>query len=233
MSNSPLPEPENITRYFWAIFQQQESIMLLNLFRGLPVSYPARINVISQSSIGMSIHPYQAVCIAMEKRTYLQSPLLPFTVLAYPMALNIGNEDVVLGRLTLDKTFVRRNAMRVQPKEPIRVDIQVGQEQISGTLNDISVKGLGIFVFGAYIAEKMDAQKGQIIRLRFQLPSPGTEVVLEGLLTSLTADKGTLNNRLGIRTTPSPDVETQLMGYIRSRRTEIMEELEQIYLNSR
>ncbi len=237
MSTDPTPNPNAILKYFWAIFQQQETVMLLNLFRGLPVSFPARINVISQSSIGLSIHPYQAVCIAIEKRTYIQSTLLPFAVMAYPMALSIKNEEVVLGRLTIDNHFVRRNAMRVQPKEPIRVEIHVGQEMISGTLSDISVKGLGLFVFGAYISEKMQAEKGQSILLKFKLPEsgkePAQEISIEGQLTSFVHDNSTLNNRMGIRTVPDSQVESQLMAYIRNRRTEIMDELEQVYLNSK
>jgi len=61
-----LPEAlsrEDIMRRLWNNFQAQKPVVLLNMFRGLPVSHEATLALISQKYAAVMVNGLQATCI--------------------------------------------------------------------------------------------------------------------------------------------------------------------------
>jgi hypothetical protein len=233
MTTTPPSETQKIFSSFWSIFQQQQSVMLLNIFHGLPIFYPARISMISKDTVALSVHPYQAVCVIRDKKTYIQSELLPFALLAHPISVDIANDEVILGHFSVENHFTKRSTMRVQPKEPIPVVISIGGQQIPAALSDISIKGVGIFTFGAVVPLELALDRLQEVQLSISLPGNSQPIILNGHMTSAQHQKGTLQNRIGLQTTSFPEAEPILMNYIKTRRSEIMDELDNLYQEMR
>ena len=74
-------------------------ITLYNTFKGVPINYEAEVAMIHPDYIGLIVHPYQAVCIKEERRTYLESKSIPALIRAYPMSIDYTNQVVMLKKV--------------------------------------------------------------------------------------------------------------------------------------
>ncbi len=203
---------------------------MINVFRGVPITYDATITMISQGYVAINVHAFQAVCISLDKRTYIQSEYIPEPVKGHPVAVDIISRDVILNRFTYaEKTFGNRMSLRVQPKEPLHVIIHAKNSSVTATLADLSSKGMGIFAFETRVENRMDYKRGDPIEMVIKLPRLNNEIKLKGSITNITQERGTILTRLGIHTDPEQDSEHSLLDYITDRKAEIMEELEVIY----
>jgi len=223
---------EEIFKAFSTLIETHSSLQLHNFFRGVPVNFPALVTSVGQDTIALKVHCLQSVVISIEKRTYIKSDLLPIFLRAFPKTVNFNSQEVVLTHFSsAGKSFIERSYLRVQPEEPFNVGILSGESLITGTLADISIRGAGIFAFGAYIPEQIsvDLSGNSRVGLDFSLPGMEKSIHVVGTITNITREKGTMMTRIGVQTSPEPDVETVLMEYIDRRRADILDELQRIY----
>jgi len=215
-------------------FQAGKPVTLYNIFHGIPITNEATIAMISKGYVVLNVHSYQAVCIAMEKCTYIKGELLPEIVRAHLVAVDINSKEVIVAKFTpAQHTFDKRMSLRVQPKEPLQVRIYSGEMSALALLADVSQTGVGLYSFWAYINDQLDFRREDFIRLELNLPTSEQTLRLRGRITNLSRERGAIMYRVGIQITPNENQEPVLADYIAQRQAEILDELELIYQTMR
>lgn len=232
MSPTAPVRQEEIIQMFSTVLKTRASLQLHNIFRGVPVNFPALVTQIDHDSVVLKVHCLQSVVISVENRTYIKSEYLPVFIRALPKTITFSNQEVVLTHFSAAaQAFVERTHMRVQFVEPIHVGFLSGDGLITGTLADISESSPGVIMLGAYISAQIlvDPDVRSRIGLDFSLPGTDQKIHLVGTITSVDHKKGAAVTRIGIQTTPNPVTETALLKYIDRRQVEILDELQRIY----
>lgn len=220
----------DIMEKMWQILQQNGTITMINAFRGVPITCEARMIMTSQNHAAFNVTPHQVVCLSMEKSTYLLSEHFPETVKARVMTVDLPQTDVILTRFGyVGNVLGKRADVRVQPKEPLQVQVQAGEFETAATLADVSRSGLGMFSFAAYINPSFEYKRNAAVSITLRLPPDDAVISLPGKITNITRERGTVLSRIGIQTVPDEGAEAVIQGYITHRRGEILEELEQLY----
>jgi len=232
MSQTTAVTQEEIIRALSTALISRTSMQLHNIFRGVPVNFPALVTSVDRDTVVLKVHRLQSVVISVEKRTFIKSATFPDFIRAFPKTVNFNTQEVVLTQFSsTGKAFTERAHIRVQFEEPINVGILNEDGLTLGTLTDISKSCPGVFVFGAYIPEKIlvNLEGNTRVCLDFSLPGIDQIIHLVGTITNLSLRKGAVMTRIGIQTSPAQSMETALMKYIDRRQVEILDELQRIY----
>jgi hypothetical protein len=215
---------------FKQVLDSQQPVTLINTYRGFPISYPASLMAVDQGYVAMSVHEYQAVAIALEGKTYLQSSNLPEVIQGTAVGVDVARKRVAVTELKgVGHSVGRRTSIRVQPSDPIDAEIYDGRRRIAGKIADISTHGVGVFTFAAYIYGDLSFEKDKEVFIDFRLPTTDTIVRFQGMIASISAQKATYMHRLGLKIFPSIEVEPLLQEYIKQRKDETMLELKLVY----
>jgi len=211
-----------------------QPVMLLNTYRGIPVSHPASVVSIHKGYVVLGVHPDQATCLSLENKTYLQSELLPEVYKAQAVAVDVVKNEAILTEFTSAGTSLgKRMTVRVQPQNPVEVTLYDGEHRVPGQLVDISSKGVGIFTVATYIYTDLCFEKGTKVYIDFRLPITDAFIRLGGKINTVAHQQGTFLHRLGLSILPNPDAEPALKQYVALRQQEILEELKQISASMR
>ena len=216
------------------LFQELQAagspVRLLNTYRGFPVAYDATILSIDKGMVACRVHEYQAVSMALEGVTHIQSERLPETVRASVMAVDVVKKRAVLTEFEgADSAIGKRESIRVQPNEPLDAEIYDGRRRIGGKIADISSTGVGVFTFAAYIYGDLSFELNKEVYVDFRLPNAEAITRFQGVVTSVVDQKGTSMHRLGVKIFPNPEVQPLLESYIQTRKEETARELSLIY----
>lgn len=128
------------------IAKKQSEIKLLNIFKGLPISYGVRINSVRDSEIQVHSNKYQLACLYYQRETYLQAEELPSVLYSQVVSLHLGNEDATLTNLEMAPNSIgNRTQIRVEPSEPLVASLRfIGSaSDFFIPLSDISGEGAG------------------------------------------------------------------------------------------
>lgn len=227
MEKSVSLNDQQIFKQLWSVFLTHKPVRLLNVFHGVPISYEAMISMISQTYLGLSVHHYQTACIFFERYVYLQSEQLPFPVRAHAVSVDIGGDEVILERLVpISNNFVNRNNLRVQPKEPVPVEIRKNDESDLASLSDLSLEGVGKITLGVQGKKEFNLHQSQEVNLSLKLPFSNTPLSICGVAGRHTFDPKKNLYRIKIQLTPDSSSLSILTDYISQRQTEIMQELD-------
>lgn len=208
--------------------QTKQEVRLVNEYKGIPISYEAVLQSVGENSATLAVHKYQAVCLELERRTFIISEGLTSVLRA-----QVASVDVVSSTSTLNEfsyapeTIGGRSAVRVEPKEPVTVTLLSQGRKFSGSLADISVSGLGVYTVAAYIYTPGFLKKGAPVQIAFKLPSERGEIRLPGMVLNITKDKGSY--RLGIGTTPDALSKNAISQFVAQRQSEILREVKMFY----
>ena len=212
------------------LYQSGQPVQFINAFHGVPITHAGKILILNQGYAVFQVPGDQAVCVALDKQTFLQQDLFPEIVSANTIGVDVAKGEVILvGFEYAGKNLGQRLNLRVKPKEPIWVEVQRDDLNFSAPLMDISVSGLGVYSFVTYIEEHLDFQTDASLQLKLELPSFHESIVLPGKISYIKREDGMLTYRLGIQVEPNEDNLPVLKKYIDLRRAEIMQELEQTY----
>ncbi len=221
---------DELMTIFRKISNDNESVTLLNTYRGFPINYPATIVAVDRGMVGLAVHPHQAVCMALEGKTYLQSQRLLQTYRANVVGVDVPKQRVGLMEFIESGNKVgQRTSIRVHPNEPIDAEIYDGRRRIGGKIADISSLGVGVCTFAAYIYGDLSVEKEKEVYVDFRLPNTETIIRFNGTVTNVVDQEGTFLHRLGIRIFPNPEVEPLLQSYIQQREKETLGELQLIF----
>jgi hypothetical protein len=128
-------------------------INLLNVYKGVPLSFSAKIVGFQKDSLQVLTDQHQAVCMFFEKKTYIQSKRIPEIFRADVTELHPADKVATLANFSrVDSGIGNRMLVRVQPREPLEGSIQnqYGDNVVRGELADISQDG-----FAVYLAEEV------------------------------------------------------------------------------
>lgn len=230
MDNQPGKPDDVLMHQLWSSFLAGRSIEMINIFHGVPVSNRAEITMVSKGYVALNAHSYQAVCVSMEKRTFLRGGDLEGILRGHPVSVDVASGDILLTRLsTVQASLGQRMGLRVQPKEPVRVEIRTARGSVSSTLADLSPQGLGLFTFGAYVKDRADFQPGDQVEMEVHIPMSDSPLHFSGEVVNIHKEHNSLLHRVGLQVKPDESAVKDLGRYIECRRTEILQELEKTY----
>ena len=128
------------------IAQSLESLVLLNEYKGVPVSHGASVRRVEGPTAIFKVHKYQAVCLTVEGKTKIQC-----RPLALAVAARAATVDVITGTATLTDfrpaiyTIERKQAVRIKPNLPVALEVLPDKRIVAGRLESLSQSGMGIY----------------------------------------------------------------------------------------
>lgn len=131
------------------IARKQSEIKLLNIFKGLPISYDVRINTVGESVIQVHSNKYQLACLYYQRETYLRGEELPSVLYSQVVSLHLGREDATLTNLEMAPNSIgNRTQIRVEPQEPLVAILRFNgsSSELYVPLVDISGEGACAYI---------------------------------------------------------------------------------------
>jgi hypothetical protein len=154
------------------IARNRSEIKLLNVYKGLPVSYDVKIHSIGDSEIQVHSNRNQLACLYYQRETYLQGEELPFTLRSQVMSLHLGKDDAILANVEVAPNSIGNRAqIRVEPEEPLLAAIRFdgSPSEFFVSIADISAEGAGVY-FENYMFPTRLCQSGKEISMSIWLP---------------------------------------------------------------
>ena len=149
---------------------------------------------------------------------------------AQTMAGRLVDINLPAGRLKLsevvylDTPWKERSDMRVEPKDPIMVDVCSGSVAYRACIENLSLNGAGLLAYKV-IERGVPLEPQQRVLLDFEIPPEHRRLVIRGVIANLHLLGDTLV-RIGVHILPSILKKRLLQHYILWRKNEIIEELE-------
>ena len=215
-----MPFPETIQQRLAAAFRAGRPLDLLSSFRGVPVRYQAAIQQIEPDAVIIQVAPREALCLDIEHEVVVLGEGGDEALRA---AVSEVQMELARAKLTdlryADRRLSNRLMVRVEPKAPMAVRLELAGQAVAGQVVDLSMGGLAVQV--ASLPE-LPFKPGVTVPLAFDLPSGPVELV--GLVRSVRPEAD--GRRLGIAFPQDAHVSA-IVGYVLQRRVEILDELEQ------
>jgi hypothetical protein len=162
-------------------------------------------------------------------RIFLHSPDISEVLSARVIEL-----DIQLGRLVLGdfaptgRSWADRSHDRVQPRQPIRVNLRCDSCTLPTSLENVSLVGIGLLAYKP-TERGLDPRVNVPVKIDFELPVTRGRVSLPGRLANITYPGARLAC-LGINTFPNTEQARVLERYITQRKAEIVDELDNSFM---
>jgi hypothetical protein len=211
------------------LITEQKPVMMYNTYRGLSFNYNADILAVEQGNVATRVHQNQAISMAFEGRTHLQTSTFPQVIRANVVDVDFRKKQAILNEFSdVGDTIGKRAKVRVQPGESLEAEIYDGRRRIRGRVADLSVSGMCIFIFSAYmyvLSFGLDRE----VSVDFKPPSAETIVRCQGVITNVSDLEGSNMHRLGLKIFPSPEIKPLLEAYITIQKQAILHEMKLTY----
>jgi hypothetical protein len=196
----------------------------MNIYQGVPLVYKASLERIEGHQAVFKVQSPDSVCLAEEQQTCILDDRMMTGVSARVVSYDILAGTVVLSDFRyIDQGIGERMTVRVQPKEPVEVEIHCDEEKIPGELVDISMNGAGVRteVSDKYsiLLDDKDAQiKLRLLEKALELP---------GVIQNPT--QGVDHLRFAVLFAAEASDTSTVSRYIAQRRAEIRQEIKMRY----
>jgi hypothetical protein len=216
-----------ITTDFTKDLPEGTSVELLNIYKGVPIHIQATVQSVTAEIARMSVLPPESICLALNRSTLIRSNLQTNLIRAKILDFDAYSGSVELGQLHYSSTrFTERTQIRVEPRYMIPVEIESATHRIVGTLADISLDGIGVYITST--GYEYAVKRAETVNLSIRLP--GGKIFTEGRV------RGTGRSidycRLSIHFKDDTPDHAIVQQYIAGRRDEIMAELNGLYQNA-
>lgn len=154
------------------IARNQSSIKLLNIYKGLPISYDTNIISVGISEIQVPGSKSHIACMYYQGESYLQGDELPVVIRSEVKSLNLVQDFAILANFEVARDNVgKRTQIRVEPDDPLVVAIKFkgSSFEFLAPLSDISANGACVF-FENYIFPARLAQPGYEVTMTISIP---------------------------------------------------------------
>ena len=122
-------------------------VLLINYYKGMPVSFKAKLVDIDKDALDFDISPQQAVAISSEHYSFIRSKLFKHDILAKAQYVNIRRKAVSLRKLCYVEIMAeRRNHIRLILEPPISALFNSASGVITGKLVELSMAGARMIV---------------------------------------------------------------------------------------
>ncbi len=233
---------DEIIKIFREIAYEGRKVRLLNLYKGIPVSYAASITSIGEASVTVSTEKIQLVAMYMAKETHIQNIKFPYLVRAGVVLVNPNRMDAMLSHFTYQPERLGQiTRVRIEPGYPMQGQVSTPQMgQVEADLTDISLNGLGILVDEAVV--KSDADPGDEISVQVQLPGMAAldsededqpagphPITLQGKIINVKTGLPNGKRHLGVELHPNHPARLEVARFISQRQLELLREVHSIY----
>lgn len=162
----------DLLQLFRQVARNRSEIRLLNIYKGLPISYDTNIESVMASEIRVPSSRHQIACLYYQGESFLQGDDLPFIIRSEVMSLNLAKEYVVFSNFEVAKKNIgNRSQIRVEPEEPLMASVKFSgsSSEFLAQLADISSNGASVF-FEAFMFPARLAQPGNELTMTLSLP---------------------------------------------------------------
>ena len=202
-------------------------MVITSNYKGVILTQPVQVlNIMPDRVIFQA--PAPPLCFTLKEKVYLYSRT--FREIVSARLLNI---NMVMGKLELaDLTFTgwpwnERQSDRVQPQDPIIVDMGHKKTQFQVTLDNLSVEGMSLLACTSK-EKALLIDYDVAVRLNFQLPDEDARLCLKGKV--IQARQIGRMVIIGVQLMANRVQEKHLHHYVAARKAEILAELERTFL---
>ncbi len=152
--------------------RNQSGIRLLNIYKGLPISYDTTITSINISEIQVSGSKSHIACLYHQGESYLQGDELPVVIRSTVKSLNLVQNYATLTNFEIAQNNIGKRAqIRVEPDDPLVVSIQFKDSsyEFLAPLADISANGASVY-FESFMFPTRFARPGNELKITFPIP---------------------------------------------------------------
>jgi len=154
------------------IANNRSEIKLLNIYKGLPISYDTNIDYVNDAEIQVPSNKHQLACLYYQGESFLQIEELPFIIRSQVMSLNLAKQNAVFSNFEMVKNNIgNRTEIRVEPDKPLVVSIKFkgSVSDMFAPLTDISAGGASMY-FEAYMFPSRLCHPGNELTMTLSLP---------------------------------------------------------------
>lgn len=181
--NRSLDLPEEVLDALKRFVGPQPLITLLNFYQGVAIASEANLHGFDSTTATLRIHKQQAVCLALENQTRVQSRMLSLAVQARVAAVDVRTG---LARLTDFKpvAYITERRLTVQPDPARSIEIELSAQNWTthGHLETVSLTSLSVYLPASeiFFEPELVFREGSGLHARFQLPGTDRPVELDG-----------------------------------------------------
>ncbi len=206
------------------IARKQLGIRLLNVYKGLPISYDAQISSVGDVEIQVHSNRYQIACLYYQQETYLMGNELPYTLRSQVASLHLGKDDATLTQLELaSENIGNRLQIRVVPDEPLIALIQFtgAPMGLAAPVADISAEGMAVYL-EPYMYSPRLCLPGNPVSVRITLPDQISQKIKKSIIKNPHEIRttGTLRSDISVHSEGSVVISTT--GKVTSVRSELI-----------
>ncbi len=230
----------DIIPYLREIARNQSAVKLLNVYKGLPITYDTKISSIGESEIRIHSNRFQLACLYYQQETYLKGETLSYVLRSQVASLHLGSEDAILTQLEVAaKDVGKRSQIRVEPVEPLIALIKFygAPMGLAAPIADISADGAAIFL-EPYMFSPRFCRSGNQVSVSITLPDHSSQRIKKSgesgtIALSTTGEVITVRSelfryRVGMRLFFKDLSRTVILQYISQRQSEIIRDLSQL-----
>ncbi len=202
---------------------------LLNAYKGAPLIIPAVLQDVGEGQAIFETTPPNSVCLTWSDQTLILSDGT-----LEPISARVASFDIGTGLVTLERfayagyQFGHRREVRVEPEQPLVVEIEHPAGKFPATLCDLSMGGAGLQIDTGGCSPEL--HKGDEVQVTIQLP--GGPVRLEARLLAISSAQPVCRLALTFSSSGT-GAKPSILRYIFQRRTQIMAEIQHKFATAR
>lgn len=203
-----------------------ETIKLINYFKGIPLSYPAKIVSVTRGVVDLDVQEVQAYAVEQARFAFIRSPLLKHDLFAKAQYVNVKKKAVTLTTFSYVEIMAeRRNFVRVQLQPPPLVTLEASQGMIEGLLFDISLTGFSVELDHFY---PLEPKAEALVNFSLTEPDSGKLLAfkLPATLMAIDGDKSPYYYRFSFD--PDKLLEQRISHYIFQSQIEIIRQVKEL-----
>ena len=210
------------------LYKSEATLILFGVYKGIPISNKTKIISINKTNgtIMVNANNYQLIASKFQKEIYLLDIKTNKTFKACVKDIILYKKILILSDIKeIKRNALKRNYIRVQPKEDIKAIISINNHNFYEKIYDLSVKGVSIIS-----EESLPININDIVNVKFKLFTT-KETIFNFSAELRSISKYDNFYRYHFYFEPTPAEEVELERYITRREKEIIFELTE-YLNN-
>jgi c-di-GMP-binding flagellar brake protein YcgR len=207
-----------------AFYQDKKlELQLINYYKGMPVSFTAKVVGVEKGVLELDVNPQQAVAIADEHYTFIRSKLFRQDIVATAQNVSIKRKAVSLRQLCFVEILAeRRNHIRLRLNQAVDALYASAEGTVRGKVIELSTTGTAMLV-----ERSDDARIGEEAKLLFMLPDADTNttcsVKVQATLIGISGNENRYHYKL--KFTPDKVSERHIAKFLFNRQIEIVRTL--------
>jgi hypothetical protein len=225
---------DDILKIFRQIAYEQRKIRLLNLYKGIPISYAASIVSIGEASVTIRTEKIQLVTMYLARETFIQNVKFPHLVRAGVILVDTDKVNAMLSHFLYNpERLGELTRARIHPGERVEGAVLSEQAgQVSGEMVDISLDGVAVLVQEKTVGDA--CMPGEAVGVQLQLPrriasAERQPLQLRGKIANVKKGLPDGKCRIGVELEPNHPARLELAQFISQRQAELLREIRSIY----